>query len=87
MAEWQHNFRFDWDATHGRTGGAERTVWEILLEIERFKYQAGEQDQGAEFRGPGCGESLGAGLSSSGLGLSIACRFSQEDLAGALRVL
>ena len=26
---------------------AERTVWEILLEMERFKYQAGEKYQGA----------------------------------------
>ena len=28
-------------------GGAQRTVWEILLKMETFKYQAGEQDQGA----------------------------------------
>ena len=35
------------DATDGRNGGALRTVWEILLEMEKFKCQAGEKDQGA----------------------------------------
>ena len=29
---------------NGRNGGAERTVWEILLEMERFNYHAGEGD-------------------------------------------
>ena len=35
------------DATDGRDGGAERTVRETLLEMERLKYLAGEKDQGA----------------------------------------
>ena len=35
------------DATDGRNGGAERTVWETLLEMERFNYSAGEKEQGA----------------------------------------
>ena len=26
---------------------AERTVWETLLDMERFNYHAGERDQGA----------------------------------------
>ena len=34
------------DATDGRNGGALRTVWEILLEMEKFKCQAGEKDHG-----------------------------------------
>ena len=36
-----------WDAAGGRDGGAQRTVWVMLLEMERFKYQVGEKDQGA----------------------------------------
>ena len=28
--------RIDWDASDGRHGGAQRTVWEILMEMERF---------------------------------------------------
>ena len=47
VAKWQQKYRVDWDATDGRNGGAERTVWEIQTEMERFKYRAGEEDQGA----------------------------------------
>ena len=43
VAKWQ-KCRADWDATDGRNGGAQRTVWEILMEMERFKYRAGEDD-------------------------------------------
>ena len=32
----------------GRNGGAERTVWETLLEMERFGYNAGEMSQGGD---------------------------------------
>ena len=35
------------DATDGSNGRALRKVWEILLEMEKFKCQAGEKDQGA----------------------------------------
>ena len=38
MAKWQQKYRVDWDAIDGRNGGAQQTVWEILLEMERFKY-------------------------------------------------
>ena len=31
----------------GRNGGAQQTVWEILLEMERFDGKAKEEDQGA----------------------------------------
>ena len=47
VAKWQHKCRFEWDTTDGRNGGVERTVWETLLEMERFTYHAGERDQGA----------------------------------------
>ena len=39
--------RVDWDATHGQNGAAQRTIWENLMEMERFKYRAGEEDVGA----------------------------------------
>ena len=46
VAKWQQKYRVDWDAIDGRNGGAQRTVWRILSEMERFKYRAGEE-QGA----------------------------------------
>ena len=42
----QWKYRVDWDATDGRNGGAQQPVWEILLEMEWFKFQAGEKDEG-----------------------------------------
>ena len=47
VAKWQMKYRVDWDATDGRNGGAQRTVWVILLEMERYKYRAGEENLGA----------------------------------------
>ena len=48
VAKWQQKYRVDWDATDGRNGGAQQTVWEILLmEMERFNGKAKEEDQGA----------------------------------------
>ena len=35
------------NVTSGRNGGAQRTVWEILVEMERFDGKAKKQDQGA----------------------------------------
>ena len=36
-----------WVATDGRNGGAERTAWKTLLDMERFDCRAGDMDQGA----------------------------------------
>ena len=47
VAKWQHKYRNVWDATHGRSERAERTVWETSLEMARFDYYAGERDQGS----------------------------------------
>ena len=47
VAKWQLEHRAAWDATDGGNGGAQRTVCEILMEMERFKYRAGEKDLGA----------------------------------------
>ena len=48
VAKWQQKFRVDWAATDGRNGGAQRTVWEVLMEME-------SKNRGSR----GCG--LGAG--------------------------
>ena len=47
VVQWQQRYRIDWDATCGQNGGAQRTVWENLMEMEWFKYRAGEEDLGA----------------------------------------
>ena len=47
MAKWQQKYRVDWDATDGRNRGAQRTVWEVLMEMERFIGKAKAEDQGA----------------------------------------
>ena len=46
VAKWQQKYRVDWDATDGRNGGARQTVWEMLLEMERFSGKAKKEDQG-----------------------------------------
>ena len=43
----QQKYRADWDATDGRNGGAQRTVWEMLTEMERFNGKTKEEDQAA----------------------------------------
>ena len=40
-------YRVDWDATDGRNGGAQQTVWEILMEMERFSGRAKAEEHGA----------------------------------------
>ena len=47
VAKWQQKYRVEWDATDGRNGGAQRTVWEVLMEMERFNCKAKEEDQAA----------------------------------------
>ena len=47
VAKWQQKYRVDWDAADGRSGGAQRTVWEVLMEMERFDGKAKAEDQGA----------------------------------------
>ena len=38
MQEWTKRSRASWDATEVCHEGAERTAWEALLEMERYKY-------------------------------------------------
>ena len=33
VAKWQQKYRVEWDATDERNGGAQRTVWEVLMEM------------------------------------------------------
>ena len=47
VVKWQQRHHVRWDAADNRNGGAERTVWETLLEMERFEQHAGEKGQGA----------------------------------------
>ena len=47
VAKWQQKYRVEWDATDGRNGGAQRTVWEVLMEMERFNGNAKKEDQGS----------------------------------------
>ena len=37
VAKWQQKNRVDWDATDDRNGGAQRSVWEVLMEMERYE--------------------------------------------------
>ena len=46
VAKWQQKYRVNWDATDGRNGGAQRTVPDILMEMERFNGKT-KEDQGA----------------------------------------
>ena len=65
----------------GRNGGAQRTVWEMLMEMERFKYRR----FGSGGPGSGPGEGLRAGQSSCGGGLGDAFQLPKKDLASAIR--
>ena len=47
VAKWQQKYRVDWDFPDGRNGGAQQTVWEILMGMERNHGKATEEDQGA----------------------------------------
>ena len=31
VAKWQQKYRAEWDASDGRNGGAQRTVWEVFV--------------------------------------------------------
>ena len=34
VAKWQQKSRVDWDAADGRNGGAQRRVWDMLVEVK-----------------------------------------------------
>ena len=47
LIRWWEAVRAPEHATDGRHGGAQQTVWEILMEMERLDGKAKEEDQGA----------------------------------------
>ena len=50
VAKWQQKYRVDRDATDGGNGGAQRTVWKILMKMERLRGKTKEENQGAVWR-------------------------------------
>ena len=83
VAKWQQQYRVDWDATDGRNGGAQRTVWEVLMEMERPKWKGKSTRSRSCGLGPRPSEGTRAGQPSCGLGLGDAFQLSKEDVAGA----
>ena len=75
VLRWQHKYRVDWDATDGRNGGAAHTVWEVLLDKGRFKYQAGEKRARSDCVGACFGKNLWAGRPASGVGVDDTLEF------------
>ena len=69
MAKWQQKYRVDCDATDGRNGGVHRTVWEVLMEMERFNGKAKSRRSRSRGLGPRLGEGIRASQPSCGLGL------------------
>ena len=63
----------------GRNGGADRTVWEMLLEMER-KNSRQEKSSRSDRFGLGSGDSFRVGKSSSGVGLGDAFHFPRKIL-------
>ena len=81
VAKWQQKYRVEWDATDGRNGGAQRTVWEVLMEMKRFDGRTKAEDQGAV--------ALVLNLAKAFervLGLGDVLQFPKKDLAGILWV-
>ena len=80
VAKWHQKYRVDWDATDGRNGGARRTVWEVLMEMERFDSKSR--------RSRGCGRGAGPceGQPSCGPGLGDALQLPKKHIAGAVRL-
>ena len=76
-----------WDATDGRNGGARQTVWEILMELERFNGKAKEEDQGALALVLDLAKAFEWVSLPCGVGLGDALQLPKEDLAGAVRIL
>ena len=86
VAKWQLKYRVDWDAADGSNGGAQQTVWEILMEM--FKLSGSGRRSGSGDCGVGAGEGLRASQSPCGVCLGDAPQLPKEDpAAGALWVL
>ena len=84
VAKCQQKYRVDWDATDGRNGGAQRTVWEVMMETERFHGRAQGRSRSLGL-GLGLDKGIRVGQYSCGLGRRTSA--SEEDSAGALCVI
>ena len=80
VAKWQQKCRVDWDATDGRNGGAQQTVWDILMEMERFHGQAKRRVSSSGSVGSGSGNVLRACQPPCGLGLATHFSFPRKIL-------
>ena len=87
VTRWQERHRVGWDATDGRNGGVERTVWEALLEMNRFDYRAAEKDQGTITWVLDFDQCNRARQSPSCAGLGDTFQLHQEYFVCAVRVL
>ena len=71
----------------GRHGGAERTVWDPLLEMKRFDYETSEMKQRTITVLLDLPQILGAGQSPYCVGFGDALESHKEDFAGVMRLL
>ena len=78
VAKWQLKSRVDWDATDGRNGRAQQTVWEIS--------KAQEEDQGAVALVLDLAKASERVSLPRGLGLGNAFQFPKKDFASASRL-
>ena len=79
MAKWHQKYRVDWDATDGRNGGAQRTVWEILMEMEKVEWENKGRRPRSGGLGTGPSEGLRACQFPCGLGLGNTLQLPKED--------
>ena len=70
----------------GRNGGAERTVWETLLEMERIHRRAGAKDPAAITQVLDLAKAFERVSLPNCAGLGDARQISQADFAGAVRL-
>ena len=87
VMKWQQRYRTEWDAVNGRNGGAQRTVCEILMEMERFKYRTGEEDLGAVALVLDLAKAFEQVSLLVVRALGDTLQLFREDLAAAMRVL
>ena len=85
VAKWQQKYRVDWDATDGRNGGAQQTVWEIFDGNGKIYGKAKEEDQGAVALVLDLAKAFERVSLPCGLHLGDAFQFPKEDLASAVR--
>ena len=72
VAKWQQKYRVDWNATDGRNGGAQQTVWVILIVDGKMQRQSKRRGSRGFSFGSGSGEGIWTGQSFCGLGLGAA---------------